>query len=752
MDNKFVVSMLFKAVADSSVFSTFSALRNNIQGLSDEERKLEGQSNRYKSALTKLYGACRQNTGAHKGFERAIGKVEKRLHTARKAMSDYHKETNRQKRSDLQGDMMGVANIAMTAATPIMAAVHFESSMANVRSTVDFKDESEFKQMGLDLQNMSERIPMAISGLADIAATAGQAGISASELPEFIEDAAKMGVAFDMSGTEAGGVMLGLRSIFKLNQDEAVSLGNAVNHLSNNMDTTSSSMLNVMNQTGSSGKMIGLTGQQVAALGSTFLALKTSPEAAGTAMNTMFTKLATADKQGKKFQSALQAIGMDAQGLKAAMKDDAQGAILTFLEAIDGAEDKTGIITALFDAKDSDKITKLVGGLDKYKKALGLVADKTNYAGSMQKEYDIRSKTTASKLQLMKNKMTNAGIAIGSLLLPALSVAAEMLGSVAGAIRYVAEEFPLLTKSVGMIAGLLIGFKVAALASGYAATFLSDGLNTAKTVFTFLRPSILKTNIALGWNRAVMLKNSIASNLAALNLSRFGIVQKTVALGGKIWAGVMWAVNAAMTANPIGLIVAGVAALVGFVYRLITSWDKLVSAWKNSSGILSGIGNVVSTFFGFGDDEEEEKEEQETEKKIHKKVGVVQESLDESPRVSPEKNTRLAGPVIPVLTDAATGVTATALDKFLSDDHRGVVEKDNRPEYKGYRERKTEKESFFREESSYNQTKTSTEMAKGNNTYHFNITQQPGQSAKELAREVAAILQRQNNGALHDGI
>ncbi len=42
-------------------------------------------------------------------------------------------------------------------------------------------------------------------------------------------------------------------------------------------------------------------------------------------------------------------------------------------------------------------------------------------------------------------------------------------------------------------------------------------------------------------------------------------------------------------------------------------------------------------------------------------------------------------------------------------------------------------------------------VRKGNTTNNFYITQQAGQSAKDLAREVAAILKRQNSGVLYDG-
>jgi TP901 family phage tail tape measure protein len=50
--------------------------------------------------------------------------------------------------------------------------------------------------------------------------------------------------------------------------------------------------------------------------------------------------------------------------------------------------------------------------------------------------------------------------------------------------------------------------------------------------------------------------------------------------------------------GPLGIIVAVVAV----VYRLITAWDKLVSAFKNSNGFFNTIKNVGKTFFGFGDD------------------------------------------------------------------------------------------------------------------------------------------------------
>ena len=190
----------------------------------------------------------------------------------------------------------------------IGAAVRFESVMADVRKVVDFETPEQFRAMGRDIGLLSTRLPVAATGIGEIVAAAGQAGIARHELLRFTEDAAKMAVAFDMGAAEAGGAMTGMRSIFKLNQSQVMDLAGAYNHLSNNMDATAADMLRVANRAGPTAQqMFRLTGQELGALGATFLELKTPPEVAGTAINAMLTKLATADEQGEGFRRSIPA-------------------------------------------------------------------------------------------------------------------------------------------------------------------------------------------------------------------------------------------------------------------------------------------------------------------------------------------------------------------------------------------------------------------------------------------------------------
>lgn len=346
---------------------------------------------------------------------------------------------------------------------PTRAAMDFESVMADVRKVVDFETPEQFQAMSRDILNLSKRIPKTAAELGEIVAAAGRAGIARGELLRFTEDAAKMGVAFDLSGAEAGGAMTGLRSIFKLNQDQVVSLGDTYNRLDNNMDATAAGILNIANRTGAMGQSFGLSGQQVGALAATFLALKTAPEVASTSINTLLLRLQTAHKQGKKFKQALASIGLSSEGLQESLERDAQGTLLELFEAVREADDKQGVLFDLFGQEFTDDIDKLIGGLDIYRKAVGLAADREGSAGSMQAEFETRAATAANAVMLTENSARALQIALGDVLLPDVTRLSEATSSAADVTGRLIEDFPGLSKWTGRATAALGGLaKVAA--------------------------------------------------------------------------------------------------------------------------------------------------------------------------------------------------------------------------------------------------------------------------------------------------
>ena len=525
---------------------------------------------------------------------------------------------NLENRSAYRAQMMDAVALGGALYGLVQPAVQFESVMADVKKVVNFDTPDQFGQMSKDVLLMSTRIPMAADGIGAIVAAAGQAGIAREELLRFAEDAAKMGVAFDLSGQQAGAAMTGLRSIFGLTQDEVVKLGDAINHLSNNMDAKASDLLNIANRAGSTAKLFGLSGAQLNALGATFLALKTPPEVAATGINALLMKLATADKQNEKFQQGLQDIGLSAEVMKKMIQRDAQGALTTFLRQVKKAPDLMGTLSDLFGMEYADDIAKLVGSMETYEKAVGLVANQTAYAGSMQKEYEARSATTANNLQLLKNQMSRLGITVGNALLPALnSLVGALMGPI-DSLANLAERFPIVTQVVVGTVGAVLALKVATIALGYAWTFVKGPILGAQVAFQSARAGLALLQVqaaATGASAGIL---SVA--WSRIQTGALGLIAPIKSAALAFWAMLpaIGATTAALLANPITWIVAGIgvavaglalvirkywgpmAAYVGGVFEGIRSAvQPAITSLATALAPLAAIGRAVASVFGF---------------------------------------------------------------------------------------------------------------------------------------------------------
>ena len=83
----------------------------------------------------------------------------------------------------------------------------------------------------------------------------------------------------------------------------------------------------------------------------------------------------------------------------------------------------------------------------------------------------------------------------------------------------------------------------------------------------------------------------------ALGIGIYTLAVNAAAIGTSIWTGAQWLLNAAMTANPLGLVIAGIAALSAGIYY---AWQKS----ETFRGVLVGIWEVakvlVDTFIVLG--------------------------------------------------------------------------------------------------------------------------------------------------------
>lgn len=533
-------------------------------------------------------------------------------------------ELERGSREKMRSEVMGVIAAVGTVIMPIKVAMDFESSMAEVRKVVDFDTPQQFKQMGDDLLQMTHRIPMTGRELAQIAASGGRLGIARKDIANFTETVSKMSVAFDMAAEEAGDSMAKLANVYEIPIAQIGRLGDAINHLSNSSPAKAENIINSLERVGGVAKQFGLTELQTASLANAFISLGRRPEVAATAINGMLTKLATADRQGKKFQTALKAIGTSAQELKANIAKNGEQALVDFLKQLNKLPkaDQMGTLVDLFGLEYSDDVAVLAGSVETYEKSIRALKEtgsdgKPLFAGSMDKEFAARSATTANNVQLLKNQLMHLAISIGSVMLPAVNSLVAGLKSWVDYFIRLSEVHPELVRNVYKLIAALVGFKAGSFVVRYLFSFLTTGALQLGSVFLGLRGAIWRVVAAfrlfqIGRAVAALRMFGLSARHARVLISmlsgslRFiGTAFGWVVNAGRMLVGFLPMVGKAfmalgrfLLATPLGIALTLMATA---AYMLYARWDGVVGGakllWQDLCSIVSTVASAVANFF-----------------------------------------------------------------------------------------------------------------------------------------------------------
>nr|DAM79103.1 MAG TPA: tail tape measure protein [Caudoviricetes sp.] len=107
---------------------------------------------------------------------------------------------------------------------------------------------------------------------------------------------------------------------------------------------------------------------------------------------------------------------------------------------------------------------------------------------------------------------------------------------------------------------------------------------------------VLRFKTEIGYLAAVIGVAAVVFNAHAIAMTAYAAVMGTVTAATRIWTGVQWLLNVAMSANPIGLIIIGIAALVAAV---VYCWNKfagfrafILTMWDT----LKGFGNIIKEY------------------------------------------------------------------------------------------------------------------------------------------------------------
>ncbi|EAI3774146.1 phage tail tape measure protein [Campylobacter jejuni] len=528
-----------------------------------------------------------------------ISGLQKELNTL-KLNANLRAELKAQ-RKGLQDEFLSLGNVIRGGiiGKGLGEAISFESAMADVRKVVNFDEGDDIKKMSADILKMSQTLPVTANELAAIAAAGGQIGLGSKDVREFTNLVTKMKVAFDMSAEDVGDSVAKIKNILGISLKDMEDLGDSINNLSDNSASKAREIIDVMKRTAAAGKQIGFTKEQIAALSSSFISLGKGPEVAGTAINSLYRVLATADNMGTKTESAFAKLGISGAFLKQASFDDPQKALDMFVQRISKLDQKEqmGVLVDIFGREFADDMATLVGGLDTYKEALKNAGDEAK-KGSLQREFDTRAATTENSIILMKNAFNSLAVNLGSVFLPAISWVSAGISYLVNSITYITGLVPGLN---GVLGGLIATFllaKPAVLAYAIAKNYLKD-------CTILLKSALIKTRIhLLAFRNSCILSNiTLKAKTVTTTIYTTSLKALSFVLGGlnkvfKAVANGIRVLSVAMMSNPIGLILGGIAIVAGLI---IANWDKVKSWFKSFiewlKPVWEPIYNVIKAVF-----------------------------------------------------------------------------------------------------------------------------------------------------------
>lgn len=526
--------------------------------LSNQQAALQSVRSSLSEAGISTKNFAESQRTAQEALQKTIAKEKEAIaHRERMAGLREKRQGASDKFSTAKGNFLEATLMAGAIAAPLIEATHeaiqFESVMADVKKVVDFDTPEQFKAMSGDILKLSTELPMAAEGIAQIVAAGGQSGIAREDLLSFAESATKMGIAFDITADQAGDMMAKWRTAFKMNQEEVVALADKVNYLGNTTAASAPLISEVVTRIGPLGEVGGVASGEIAALGASIVGTGTSSEIAATGIKNLILGMSAGAGATKTQAAAFASLGMTAEDVASRMQVDAKGAIIDVMKAIQAldADKQAATLQDLFGKESIGAIAPLLGNLENLQENFDKVADATKYAGSMEQEYAARSQTTENQIQLAKNTMDAVAVTIGSALLPAVG---QVFASIAPVLTSIAEWASRNEELVVIIAGVAAGI--------------------AALIVTIAGMTLIIQGAALAY--------------ASFQLAAEFV--KGLQLATKIATAAQWAWNAAMTANPIGIVIMAIAALIGILYVLYTHFEEVqefcASVWESPAAAV----------------------------------------------------------------------------------------------------------------------------------------------------------------------
>lgn len=332
--------------------------------------------------------------------------------------------------------------VAGIGAAAIKTGIDFESAFTGVEKTVDGTTE-QMEELKQGIKDMSKEMPESASQIAGVAEAAGQLGIKTENILDFSKTMVMLGDSTNMSSEEAATALARLANITQMPQTEFKRLGSTVVDLGNNFATTEKEIVDMSLRLAGAGHQVGMSEAQILGLSTALSSVGIEAEAGGSAFSTLISNMAVSVETGNESLESFAAVaGMTAEEFQTAFRDNAAGALISFIEGLQRTEENGGSAIAVLDEmgiseiRMRDALLRAAGAGDTFTRAIQTGSEAWEENTALTNEAEKRYETTASKIEIFKNKLADVGITVADSLLPILT---DLLGKVEDGVEWFAS-------------------------------------------------------------------------------------------------------------------------------------------------------------------------------------------------------------------------------------------------------------------------------------------------------------------------
>ncbi len=530
--------------------------------------KLGSQKDKLRQVRRELDGAG-IDTRKLASENKRLGSTLDRLNTKYKKLTQSMRaqESVKARRAGLRGQLFDAVALGAVIAAPVKVAVDFEQSIAKL-GAITRADEKSLQSLETTARKLGETTLFTASQSAEAMTFLGMAGFKTNQIlaatPGMLNLAQAAGSDLAVTADIASNILSG----FSLEAEQMGRVGDILSATFTTSNTTLQMLGDTLKYAAPVASATGASLEEVAAMAGLLGNVGIQGGMAGTALRAAFLRLSAPPKMAAY---AIEQLGLSVKDTEGNLRS-----MPVLLKEIGmatqsmGTAEQAAIIKKLFGSEAAAGMTELLkqagsGALDDY------IAQLQKAKGTANEMAQKMGDTTSGALKRLGSAMESMAISLGNVLLPTVSAGAGVFASFASGISSASQEYPFLTKVVvGATAGLIV-LKVTAIAGAYAFTFLKGGVLTLVTAYRTLSAGIA---------------------LAQLGMARMNVLAGLSAIRMGIVTAAQWALNIAMTANPIGLIVVGIAALAGAAYMLIQHWEPIGEFF---SSLWQGVKDMTSS-------------------------------------------------------------------------------------------------------------------------------------------------------------